>query len=343
MRLNFLLLLLGLVAGLFDQAALAQVSAPSEGGEINIERITATSIELSFGTTGTGQGRVVAIAKVPRIMSVMLAPIDGQFYKASPIYAKGDILGEGYAIYNGDGHSMTVTGLQPNSSYYIADLEYNTDGISIAYNTYGISAILTTNSATNAAPTPVPLPVELTSFTGTVNAQSLATLRWTTASERNTDYFALERSPDGTSFKEVGRIAAAGTNSRVSAYQWPDPQRLTGTTYYRLRQVDIDGTFHYSSVITLAPISSTARLVEVYPNPSAGQAINILLQGYDGETLTLRLSDSIGRSVLVQTLAPVAERYVAPLTLPAGLAVGTYVLTLAGSNSPMQKRIIVSN
>jgi hypothetical protein len=343
MRLYLLLLLLVLAAGLSGRTALAQVVAPTEGGEVSIDRITATTIEMTFGTTGNGQGRIVAIAKAPRSRSSMLAAVDGQFYKAAPIYAEGDALGEGYVIYNGDGHSITVTGLQPNTAYYIANSEYNTDGIDIAYNNYGISAILTTNSETAVGPTPEPLPVELTSFTGTLDALSLATLHWATASERNTAYFAIERSTDGISFKEVGRIAAAGTTNQLKVYQWPDPQRLIGTTYYRLRQVDSNGTLHYSSVIALAPISSISRLVEVYPSPSAGQEINLLLQGYYGERLTLRLSDSIGQSVLTQTLTPATDHYVAPLTLPGGLAVGTYILTLAGSNNPIQKRIIVSN
>jgi hypothetical protein len=341
MRLHLLLLLVSLIAGLSGRTALAQVTAPSEGGEIGVVNITATTMELNFGTTGTGQGRVVAIAKAPGKMPVMLSAVDGQFYKAVPTYAKGDSLGKGYAIYNGDGHSITVTGLQPNTPYYITNAEYNTDGTTIAYNTYGISAILTTSSVTAVAPTP--LPVELTSFTGAVDAQNMATLRWTTASERNTTYFALERSVDGTAFTEVGRIASAGNSSQSKAYRWLDPQRLTRLTYYRLRQADNDGTMHYSSVITLAPAPLATRLVEVYPSPSVGQSVKLLLQGYEGETIALRLSDSMGRSVLAQTLTPAEDHYIIPLALPAGLATGTYILTLAGISNPIQKRIIVSN
>lgn len=341
MRLHLLLLLASLIGVLTGRTALAQVTAPSEGGEIEVVDITDTTMELNFGTTGTGQGRVVAIAKAPRKRPVMLAAVDGQFYKAAPTYAKGDSLGEGYAIYNGDGHSITVTGLQPNTPYYITNSEYNTDGTTIAYNTYGISAIITTSKIAAVAPTP--LPVELTSFTGAVDAQNMATLRWTTASERNTTYFALERSVDGTAFIEVGQVAAAGNSSQSKAYRWLDPQRLTRLTYYRLRQADNDGTMHYSSVITLAPTPLANRLVEVYPNPSDGQVVKLLLHGYEGETIALRLLDSIGRSVLDQTLTPAEDHYIIPLALPTGLATGTYILTLADGSHPIQKRITVSN
>jgi hypothetical protein len=342
MRLHLLLLLLALAAGLPGRTALSQVVAPTEGGEVSAVRVTATTIELSFGTTGNGQGRVVAIAEAPGRMPIPLAAVDNQFYNASPVYTQGDVLGKGYAVYNGPDNSVTVTGLQPNTSYYLTDAEYNTDGFSIAYNTRGTSTVLTTsNISAHAAPTP--LPVELTSFTGTVDTRSIATLHWTTASERNTAYFALERSTNGTTFAEADRVAAAGASSQLLAYHWADPQRLVHSTYYRLRQVDHDGTAHYSSVVALAPAPAMARLMEVYPNPSAGQSIKLLLQGYYGEMLTLRLSDTLGRTVLAQTLSPTEAQYLAPLELPQGTASGTYILTLAGSGSQVQKRIVVSN
>jgi FlaG/FlaF family flagellin (archaellin) len=344
MRLHLLLLLLALAAGLPGRTALAQVVAPSRGGEVGAVRITATTMELTFGTTGTGQGRVLAIAVAPGGMPVALAAVDGKFYNGSPVYAQGDALGDGYAIYSGADTTITVTGLQPRTSYYLTDAEYNTDGTTIVYNVHGTSTVLTTSAAPiTPSFSPAPLPVELTSFTGTVNAQSLATLHWATASERSADYFALERSADGTTFTETGRVAATNNSNQLLAYHWADPQRLVRHTYYRLRQVDHDGTVHYSNVATLSPASPMARLVEVYPNPSAGQTINLLLQGYDGEILTLRLSDTLGRPVLAQTLSPADAQYVAPLELPQGMASGTYILTLAGSGSQVQKRIVMSN
>jgi hypothetical protein len=348
MRLHFLLLLLTLAASLPGRNALAQVVAPTQGGEVSVVRVTATTMELSFGNTGNGQGRVLAIAETSWGMPVPLAVVDGQFYKASATYGQGSPLNSGYVLYSGTGHSITVTGLKPSTAYYFTNAEYNADGSTILYNVRGTSMSTATSSAptpapVTLAPAPTPLPVELTSFTGTVDTNNLATLRWTTASERNSAYFALERSPDGTAFTEIGRVAAATTSIKTLAYQWLDPQRLLRTAYYRLRQVDNDGTVHYSRVVTLTPTPSIARLLEVYPNPSAGQTMQLLLNGYDGETLSLRLVDALGRTVMTQTLAPVNAHYLAPLDLPKGLATGTYVLTLAGSNSPVQKRIVVSN
>jgi hypothetical protein len=274
-----------------------------------------------------------------------LSAANGQFYTANDIYGQGSVIGSGFAVYNGTDHSVTVTGLKPSTYYYITNAEYNTDGTTIIYNTSGISMSTSTRSAPTTAPVtaPTPLPVELVSFTGSVNTSNIAILRWTTASERNSAYFSLERSADGTSFIEAGRVAAAAVSSQTLAYQLPDPLRLLHPTYYRLRQVDLDGIVRYSNVITLTPKLPVAQLLEIYPNPSSGQDMQLLLQGYDGESLSLRVADALGRIVMAQSLAPTTTQFLTPLLLPQGLAAGTYVLTLAGSNSPIQKRIVVSN
>lgn len=344
MRLHLSLLVVLLVALLHNHTALAQAVAPSQGGEVSLVLVTSTTMEIEFGTTGTGQGRVVAIAPTSNGMPVPLTVDDGRFYNAASLYGQGSSLGDGFVIYNGAGHSTTVTGLKPNSYYYFTDAEYNTDGTTIAYNTYGTSMSTATRPAA-ATFTPTPLPVKLTTFTGTVDTHNLATLCWTTATEQNTAYFALERSTDGTNYIEVGQTAAAGTSNLPLGYQWLDKQPLESLTYYRLRQVDQNGTAHYSQALTLSPILSTslAQSIDVYPNPATGQTIQLLLNGYNGELFQLHLTDALGRTVMSQKLTPIETHYLTSLPLPQGIASGTYILTLAGSRSPIQKRIIVSN
>lgn len=335
MRSRFLLLLCILAVGLFGRSACAQLVAPSQGGEVGIVYATATTMELSFGTTGTGQGRVVAIAEAPGGIPVPLTAVDGQFYTGATSYGQGSPLGSGYAVYNGAGHSVVVSGLTPNTFYYVTNAEYNADSHSIAYNTDGVSMSTATRAAT-------PLPVELTSFSGTIDAQNQATLRWTTASERNAAYFALERSADGITFAEVGRVAAGGTTTRTLSYQWADPKRLAFLTYYRLRQVDTDGKAQYSSAVALAP-GLPGQSAQVYPNPGAGHEMQLLLQGYDGEAVELRLTDTLGRLLLTKSLLLTENHYLTPLATSQNLATGSYILTIKGTNSSIQKRLTISN
>lgn len=329
------LLVAGLLTGLASHPALAQVTAPSQGGGVDIIEVTATTMKVSFGINGTGEGRVLAVAAMPNRAPVPLAASDGQFYNASAVYGQGSALGEGYAVYNGKDRVATITGLRPGTYYYVTNAEYNTDGTTISYNTRGTSVATPTAKV-------APLPVELTTFTGAIDTRNQATLRWTTATERNSGYFALERSADGSTFVEAGRVAAAQTSSQTLAYEWPDPQTLAQPTYYRLRQVDLNGEFYYSSVVTLSPKAVTVRQLDLYPNPSAGRPVQLLLTGYEGEAVTLQLSDGLGRSVLTQQFAPATARYLTPLALPQALAPGTYIITVANGSVSTKKRLTVS-
>ena len=79
-------------------------------------------------------------------------------------------------------------------------------------------------------------------------------LDWSTASERNNDYFTIERSASGQDFEEVARVDGAGNSVSTVNYTDRDPWPLPGTSFYRLRQTDFDGT---TSVSNMVPVSYT--------------------------------------------------------------------------------------
>ncbi|MBC8173697.1 MAG: T9SS type A sorting domain-containing protein, partial [Chitinophagales bacterium] len=114
---------------------------------------------------------------------------------------------------------------------------------------------------------PFVLPVDLISFTG-LNEQSVNVLNWITASENNSAWFHIESSSDGNNFSEIGKIAAAGTSANEHQYTFSDRSPSTGNTYYRLRQADTNGEFHYSNSINI--VNHPALSFSVYPNPSSG-------------------------------------------------------------------------
>jgi hypothetical protein len=177
---------------------------------------------------------------------------------------------------------------------------------------------------------PVPLPVELTRFAGELLAAGNARLFWNTASERDAAYFEVQRSTDGQLFRAVGRRDAAGTSTAAHAYQLVDPARLTGVTYYRLLQVDADGTGHYSPVITLQG-SELAFGLSLFPNPAqlGGQRPVLRCTGAVGEVLQVAVFDLSGRRVAQQQV-PVASAFLdTPLQLPTDAATGVYLVHVA--------------
>jgi fibronectin-binding autotransporter adhesin len=170
-----------------------------------------------------------------------------------------------------------------------------------------------------------PLPVQLLSFAA---ARQGATVRttWATASEHNSAYFVVQRSADGRTFADVQQVLAQGTSLLRHDYAAVDAQPLPGTSYYRLRQVDLDGTVAYSAVATVRFTTElgTPTLV-AYPNPTAGQRFQVLTTGLAATGGTVQLHDNVGRLVLTQAApAGAAEATIAPAQ---PLASGLYLLT----------------
>lgn len=113
------------------------------------------------------------------------------------------------------------------------------------------------------------LPVELVDFQVWATPIQQVELHWQTETELNNDYFAIERSSDGKGFKEILRLKGAGTYQGFLDYDALDNRPFSGNNYYRLRQVDFDGTFSYSEVRHVFLDMRTDILdINVYPNPT---------------------------------------------------------------------------
>ena len=110
-----------------------------------------------------------------------------------------------------------------------------------------------------------PLPVELISFTASKKENDVL-LKWITASEKDNDYFVVERTADLISIEEIGKVNGFGNSSTSQHYNLLDKNPLKGLSYYRLRQVDINGDTHYSDWISIRFTSHSS--FSVYPNPA---------------------------------------------------------------------------
>ncbi|MEZ4921687.1 MAG: T9SS type A sorting domain-containing protein [Crocinitomicaceae bacterium] len=112
-----------------------------------------------------------------------------------------------------------------------------------------------------------PLPIELLSFEAKLNNEQVD-LFWTTVSESNNDYFEIERSFDGQQWEYLETVDGAGTSSITLNYKVIDSKPHAGVNYYRLKQVDFDGNYEFSSVAKVdVPFNNLGNLV-IYPNPT---------------------------------------------------------------------------
>lgn len=112
-----------------------------------------------------------------------------------------------------------------------------------------------------------PLPVELLRFDARKTATRSVQLSWATAAEFNSDYFEVQRSGNAADWQVASMLPAAGHSLQTLSYTWEDPAPYAGVSYYRLKQVDLDGTFTYSAVQAVETGSHFSGAPQVFPNP----------------------------------------------------------------------------
>ncbi|QQR86254.1 MAG: hypothetical protein IPJ76_16935 [Flavobacteriales bacterium] len=174
-----------------------------------------------------------------------------------------------------------------------------------------------------------PLPIELLAFNALPNG-SVVDVRWSTATEINNEWFDVERSANGEDFTSIGRVAGAINSQNTLNYAFVDGSPLGGTSFYRLRQTDLDGSSTTSNVVAVQFGSGPRPLVLI----GAGEEL-IVQHGFKGGS-TLRLFDASGRMVFngqvpsdgafsldLSTLGHGA--YVLQMTDGVGSAVGRFV------------------
>lgn len=110
------------------------------------------------------------------------------------------------------------------------------------------------------------LPIELLDLRA-MREGATVRVEWVTASERNNDHFIVQRSADGVSFEDVEQVAGAGTSQQTLFYNIVDQHPLEGMAYYRLKQVDTDGTADLSDAVAVNAQPTDGFLVA--PNPSS--------------------------------------------------------------------------
>ena len=174
------------------------------------------------------------------------------------------------------------------------------------------------------------LPVELSEFSGKAD-QSNAILSWQTLSELNNDYFEVEHSIDGINFTSIGSVLGHGTSSTQHNYQFVHKNVKNDINYYRLKQVDFDGRFEYSKMIS---ILFSKDKITFLPNPTIGF---IQIKGINSSNATLKITDGTGR--MVKNDHPVSDNQTINISdQPNGL----YFFIIQTERTTIVKRIIKS-
>lgn len=258
---------------------------------------------ISFGSRSTGTG--------PQAYSIRTSK---DSYAAD--IATGDMSGAGttWALYNNAISNVAVNG-----------------AVTLRIYGYGGTGNPSSNTANwriddldiQVTASPTVLPITLSTFSAARTEKNIL-LNWATASEKNASHFEIERSADASQFTTVGRVNARN-NITGASYSYTDISAAAGTVYYRLKNVDRDGTYEYSKIVTVEGhgVQSNARL-------TANLVSNMLPVSFKGAegAYELRIVNLAGTLLQRQTVSNAAS---VQMNI-ASLAPGFYLLQVAGAN-----------
>ena len=181
------------------------------------------------------------------------------------------------------------------------------------------------------------LPIELTYFTAQLDKQENVQLDWETASENNSAYYIIERSVDGKSFEKIKTQQAAGNSSSILQYNDVDERPLKGTSYYRLKQYDFDGSYSLSNI---AKVVLTNNQFEVYPNP-ASEFLTIDFKT-ESKVIEVNLTNTLGKVVLTKSFKSTENIKSVRINIK-DLPRGTYFIKTSDSKGIIGKELLILN
>ena len=214
-------------------------------------------------------------------------------YFALPLNGGSGTVTTSNASYTGNPATLTLTSICKT--------------IDIVINGPGIS------NKTVTIPIGGPLPIELLDFKAQASGQQV-NLSWSTGSERDNDYFTIEKTTDGINYVAVAKVEAAGSSATQKDYTYTDYNPSAGTSYYRLKQTDYNGDSETFDAVSVE-VAKTAVISKVYPNPATDSRINVTVSER-GAVVDLNLYNVYGQLVSTQTVDATFGQVTQTIELP---------------------------
>jgi hypothetical protein len=186
-----------------------------------------------------------------------------------------------------------------------------------------------------------PVPVELTSFAANVNNLGQVVLNWETASELNNLGFEIERRTETSEFRTVGFVEGNGTTTQQNSYSYIDKAAEQGINYYRLKQVDFNGTYDYSDVVEVEVVGPlTFELAQNYPNPF-NPSTKIKYSVPESGNIRLSVYNLVGEEVAVLVNGFSQAGFFEVTFDASNLSTGVYLYKLQSANSVQTKKMML--
>lgn len=161
------------------------------------------------------------------------------------------------------------------------------------------------------------LPVEFTFFKARTLEKQVE-LTWQTTAERDNAFFIIERSMDGQTWANIGKVAGNGTSNGPNNYTFFDSVPLNGTQFYRLRQVDYDKNYSFSKIVSANIKDGASLSIKIYPNPSSDWLFLETPDLFADATIEVSIINSNGQVVFTKLVVPILGLPLDISKLPSG-------------------------
>ncbi len=245
----------------------------------------------------------------------------------NPTLGTGGPSGGSFTVSSGSdgGYSGALSGLQLFQSRVTAGFttyftpEVRFDALRVASGVTGVEAW------TNLSPIGTILPVTISSIKAYEKRQGIQ-LDWTVHSEENLSHYEIERSADGRNFAAIGQVAASNTSGEKT-YGFYDANPISGISFYRLKNVDMDALSKYSNILIVS-LDKGVKDIRLYPNPVTNGIVSLQSADLSKGNYTLALYNLAGQQVYSFNFTHTGGALVQSVQLPAMTSAGLYNLIL---------------
>lgn len=140
------------------------------------------------------------------------------------------------------------------------------------------------------------LPISFSYFNAEKLFDNKVNLKWKTSTEVNSNYFSIERTVNGVDFEEIAQIKSTGSSKNNSTYYYQDQIINENIIYYRLKEIDFDGSYMYSDIVSIEGIKSKNIVKNIFPNPSSSN-VKIDFNAISDGILNYQIVNYVGQIV----------------------------------------------
>jgi len=229
----------------------------------------------------------------------------------------------------GDGTNFETVNLKRNADVFAPNSTFTISEWTVTVNTYN-----------DLGSTDNPLPVTWKSVSAVVKDKSVD-INWTTATETNNDYFSIEHSIDNDSFQQIGRVEGAGNTSELTSYTHLHDKPVSGTNYYRIKQVDFNGNSDYSKIVSAKWEGLSIRSLSIEFVHWSTDEQKALIQSVPGSTIEIAIYNLAGKKVYKESVKTTSAYYMHSIE-KTYLQDGIYIMRVRSGENVARQKFAVS-